>query len=96
MLSYDKIPLTYYWNSYFKPLSDVKVKNNWTGIKCFNTFSYLEKTTIVAWNFYHFKVSIPSVDERSKQHITRDPPTRSDYEIVTENVDKFQISINRF
>ena len=44
-----------------------------------------------------FKVSIPSVDERSKQHITKDPLTRSDYEIVTEKADKFQISIiNRF
>jgi hypothetical protein len=44
-----------------------------------------------------FKVSIPSVDERSKQHITKDPLTRSDYEIVTEKADKFQVSIiNRF
>jgi hypothetical protein len=44
-----------------------------------------------------FKVSIPSVDERSKQPITEDPLTRSDYEIVTEKADKFQASIiNRF
>jgi hypothetical protein len=44
-----------------------------------------------------FKVSIPSVEERSKQHITEDPLTRGDYEIVTEKDDKFQISIiNRF
>jgi hypothetical protein len=55
-----------------------------------------------------FKVSIPSVDERSKQPINKgvdergklimeDPLTRSDYEIVTEKGDRFQVSIiNRF
>ena len=43
------------------------------------------------------KVSIPSEDEKSKQHITQDPLTQNDYEIVTEKADKFQISIsNRF
>jgi hypothetical protein len=40
-----------------------------------------------------FKVSIPSVDERSKQHITKDPLTRSNYEIETEKGDRFQVSI---
>jgi hypothetical protein len=55
-----------------------------------------------------FKVSIPSVDERSKQPIVKvdekskeiiieDPLTRSDYEIVTEKGDRFQVSIkNKF
>jgi hypothetical protein len=53
-----------------------------------------------------FKVSIPSVDERSKQPfvkgkgencIIEDPLTRSDYEIVTEKGDRFQVSIkNKF
>jgi len=55
-----------------------------------------------------FKVSIPSVDERSKQPINKgvdenenaiieDPLTRSDYEIVTEKGNKFQVSIeNKF
>jgi len=44
-----------------------------------------------------FKVAIPSVDERSKQHIIEDPLTRGNYELVTENGEKFQISIiNRF
>ena len=54
------------------------------------------------------KVSIPSVDESSKQPINKgvdergklimeDPLTRSDYEIVTEKGDRFQVSIiNRF
>lgn len=40
-----------------------------------------------------FKVSIPSEDEKSKQHIKSDPLSKDDYEIVTEDEQKFQISI---
>jgi len=44
-----------------------------------------------------FKISIPSEDEARRQHITKDPLTQNDYDIVTEKDDKFQISItNRF
>jgi hypothetical protein len=44
-----------------------------------------------------FKISIPTEAERSRQPIKNDPLDRSDYEIVTEKTDKFQISIiNRF
>ena len=44
-----------------------------------------------------FKISITAEAERSKQPITKDPLAKSDYEIVTEKTDKFQISIkNRF
>jgi hypothetical protein len=43
------------------------------------------------------KISIPSVKEKSTQHITDDPLTKNDYIIATESGDKFQISItNRF
>ena len=43
------------------------------------------------------KISIPSVNEKSRQHITHDPLTQNDYTIATENGTKFQISItNRF
>jgi hypothetical protein len=43
------------------------------------------------------KISIPSVNEKSKQHIKVDPLTQKDYNIETENGDKIQISItNRF
>lgn len=44
-----------------------------------------------------FKISILSEDEKSKQHIKKDPLTKRDYEIVTKDEQKFQISItNRF
>ena len=44
-----------------------------------------------------FKISIPSEDEKSSQHITKDPLIRNDYDVVTEKDDKFHISItNRF
>ena len=43
------------------------------------------------------KISISSVKEKSRQHITHDPLTKNDYTITTENGDKFPISIsNRF
>lgn len=43
------------------------------------------------------KISIPSEKEKSRQPITNDPLTQNDYNIETENADKFQISItNRF
>jgi hypothetical protein len=43
------------------------------------------------------KISIPSINEKSRQHITHDPLAQNDYIIETENADKFQISItNRF
>ena len=43
------------------------------------------------------KISIPSVNETSKQHIKADPLTQNDYNIETENGDKHHISItNRF
>jgi hypothetical protein len=43
------------------------------------------------------KISIPSVNERNSQQITKDPLTQNDYIIETENGDKFPISItNRF
>jgi hypothetical protein len=43
------------------------------------------------------KVSIPSVDEKNKQHITNDPLTQNEYTIETDKKDKFQISItNRY
>ena len=43
------------------------------------------------------KISIPSVNEKSKQPIEVDPLTQNDYTIETEKGDKFQISItNRF
>lgn len=34
------------------------------------------------------KISIPSENEKSKQHITQDPLTENDYDIVTEKDDK--------
>ena len=43
------------------------------------------------------KISIPSVDEKNKQHITNDPLTQNEYIIETEKKEKFQISItNRY
>ena len=43
------------------------------------------------------KISIPSVNEKSRQHIKHDPLTQNDYTIETEKGNKFQISItNRF
>jgi hypothetical protein len=43
------------------------------------------------------KISIPSVNEKSRQHIKVDPLTQNDYNIETEKGDKFQISVtNRF
>jgi hypothetical protein len=43
------------------------------------------------------KISIPSVNEKSKQHIKVDPLTQNDYNIQTENEGKHPISItNRF
>jgi hypothetical protein len=43
------------------------------------------------------KILIPSVNEKSSQHITQDPLTKREYTITTENGEKFQIAItNRF
>ena len=43
------------------------------------------------------KISISSVKEKSRQHITHDPLPKNDYTITTEKGDKFPISIsNRF
>jgi len=43
------------------------------------------------------KISIPSINEKSRQPIEVDPLTQNDYTIQTEKGDKFQISItNRF
>jgi hypothetical protein len=43
------------------------------------------------------KILIPSVNEKSQQHITKDPLTQDEYRAETENGDQFQISIiNRF
>ena len=45
----------------------------------------------------NIKISVPSVNEKSKQHIKVDPLTQNDYNIETENGDKHHISIiNRF
>ncbi len=59
-------------------------------ISILDNLSNSEESTII-------KISVPSVNEKSKQHIKVDPLTQNDYNIETEIGDKHHISIiNRF